>query len=424
MKLLWFSHFIPYPPTGGAHQRSYNLLRHASKSYETTLVAFNLQGSAPGQLAEYKAELKKYCSRVEFWQMPIGWKSARWRARLALSPFERVPYGCTCFWSPELEAKWAEILQQHQDALLHFDSIDLALFAASFGDRAAGFRKVLNHHNCESAMAERRAENEPNPLKRIYLRSQARKLARLERAICPVFDVNLAVSELDMQVLRRHASEAHFHVVENGTDTDYFVPAMAEEEPDSLIFASSLYWYPNISALQLFIREIWPLVKLQRPGVHLYVAGMKPSDSLVRWLRQDPGITVAVSPPDIRPWIARAAVFVCPMLDGGGTKVKILDAMAMAKAVVSTSIGCEGLEVKHGENILLADTPQDFAGLILRALEDRSLRERLSAAGRVLVEERYGWEAIGARLEQAYQCAQHRYAYDHSVSSVAQQAAF
>jgi glycosyltransferase involved in cell wall biosynthesis len=400
-RLLWFSHFVPYPPRGGPHQRSYNLLRCASESYETTLVAFNLQGETPGQLSEYEAELRKYCSSVEFWQMPIGWKSARWRARLILSPFGRAPYGCACFWSPELGAKWTRILLQHPGALVHFDSIDLALFA----DRAAGFRKVLNHHNCESAMAERRAEKEPNPLKKIYLRSQARKLARLEREVCPRFDVNLAVSEVDMQVLHRQSPEAHFHVVENATDTGYFVPGMAEEQPNSLIFASSFYWYPNISAIQLFIREIWPRVKLQRQGVRLYVAGMKPSDSLVRWLKQDPDITVVVSPPDIRPWIARAAVFVCPMVDGGGTKVKLLDAMAMGKAVVSTSIGCEGLEVNHGENILIGDTPEDFASAITQALESRALRERLGAAGRGLVERNYSWEVVGRHLEEAYECA-------------------
>lgn len=401
MKLLWFSHFIPYPPRGGAHQRSFNLLRHASKSYETTLVAFNLHGYTLRQLSEFEAELRNYCANVEFWEMPTAWKSARWWARLALSPARRMPYGCSCFWSPKLDAQWKKVLQEHQGALVHFDSIDLALFAGA----AAGFPKVLNHHNCESAMAERRAEKEPNPLKKIYLQPLARKLARLERAICPLFNVNLAVSELDMQLLKGKASQAHFHVVENGTDTGYFVPGMALEEPNSLIFAGSLNWYPNISAIQSFIREVWPKVKLQRPGVRLYVVGMKPSGALARWLRQDPQITLVDSPPDVRPWVTKAAAFICPTKDGGGTKVKILDAMAMGKAVVSTSIGCEGLEVKHGENVLIGDSPEDFASMISQALANQRLRERVGAAARALVEKKYSWEVIGAHVEQAYQCA-------------------
>lgn len=414
MKLLWFSHFIPYPPRGGPHQRSYNLLRHASKLYETTFVAFNLPGYTHRQLSECEAELRNYCANVEFWEMPTAWKGSRWWARLALSPLDRLPYGCRSFWSPALDARWRATLSRHQGALVHFDSIDLAPFA----DAAISFRKVLNHHNCESAMAERRAQKEANPLKKIYFHSQARKLARLERAICPLFDVNLAVSELDVRILRRNTSAAHFHVVENGTDTAYFLPAMAEEEPNTVIFASSFYWYPNISAIQLFIRKIWPLVKIRHPGVRLYVAGMNPSNSLVRWLKRDPDITVVSSPPDIRPWVARAAVFVCPIQDGGGTKVKVLDAMAMGKAVVSTSTGCEGLAVKHGENILIADAPEQFAKLVSQALEDKVICQRLGAAGRALVEKNYSWEVVGGHLDQAYGCAQSWSATDHGACSV------
>lgn len=401
MRLLWFSHFIPYPPRGGAHQRSYNLLRHASGSHETSFVGFNLHGYTPGQLSECETELRKHCSRVEFWQMPITWKSPRWRARLLLSPFDQVPYGCTCFWSPELGAKWTETLREHQGALVHFDSIDLALFTKL----AAGFGKVLNHHNCESAMAERRAEVEPNPAKKLYLQSQARKLARLERTICPLFDINVAVSEADARLLESRSPEAQFQVVENGTDTDYFVPSPVPVEPNSLIFAGSLNWYPNISAVRFLIREVWPEVKLRRPGVRLYVVGMKPSGALARSLRQDSQITVVDSPPDIRPWVAKAAVFICPTTDGGGTKVKLLDAMAMGKAIVSTSIGCEGLDAKHGENILVADTPRDLAARAVEALEDAELRGRLGAEARALVERKYAWRVVNAHLEEAYRCA-------------------
>jgi glycosyltransferase involved in cell wall biosynthesis len=399
MRLLWLSHFIPYPPRGGAHQRSYNLLRHVSKLYETTLVAFNLQGSAPAQLSQWKAELEKHCSAVLFWETPVEWKSIRWAAKLMVSPLHPQPYSCLCFSSPEIETKWKAILRQREGALVHFDSIDLARLAPA----AAGFRKILNHHNCESAMAERRAEAEANPVKKLYLHSQAQKLAKLERDTCPLFDVNLAVSEADAQLLRARSPQARFHVVENSTDTDYFAPAAAPSEPDTLAFVSSLNWYPNISAIQSFVREAWPKVKARRPGVRLYVVGMKPSASLVRWLRQDPQIVLVDSPPDVRPWMAKAAVFICPMKDGGGTKVKLLDAMAMGKAIVSTAVGCEGLDVSHGENILIADGSQDFAARTVEALRDRALRERLAAQARLLVERKYNWPVVGAHLEEAYE---------------------
>ena len=405
MKLMWFSHFVPYPPRGGAPQRSFNLLRQASKSWKVSLVAFNLEGHDPARLAEYQPELRKHCETVEFWELPIRWRSPLWWARLAWSPIYPEPYGCRSLWSPGLAARWKQTLDRLRPALVHFDSIDLGMFAPA----AEGFRKALNHHNCESAMAYRRAEKEPNPLKKAYLWHQARKVERMERALCPRFDVNLAVSELDAQTLQQGSSKAHFHVVENGTDTHYFRPASDNlEEPHSLIFAGTMDWYPNVSAIRFFVSEVWPRLKRECPAARLYLAGQKPPDSLVEWLRKYPDIIVIPTPEDIRPWVWKAAVFICPIVDGGGTKLKILDAMAMGKTVVSTAVGAEGLHVKHGENILLADAPQDFAREVLRALEDAALRRRIAAAGRILVEKEYSWEVIGGHLEQAYRCVQNR----------------
>jgi glycosyltransferase involved in cell wall biosynthesis len=135
------------------------------------------------------------------------------------------------------------------------------------------------------------------------------------------------------------------------------------------------------------------------------VAGMKPSASLRQSLESDPSVVVVASPDDIRPWIAGATVFVCPIMDGGGTRLKILDALAMAKPVVTTTVGCEGLQVTHGENILIADDPMGFARNVIHALENESLRRQLGAAGRNLVERCYSWEVITRQLEQAYTCA-------------------
>ena len=365
------------------------------------MVAFNLLGEPNQQLAEYASELKKYCEDLEFWSLPFPWRSARWWAGLACSPVLRHPYGPRTFWSPELGARWEQILRRHPGALVQYDSIDLGLFA----NTATGFRKVLNHHNCESAMAHRRARREPNPVKKGYLWLQARKIASLEGAVCHLFEVNTAVSELDARRLRRSNPKAHIHLVENGTDVTYFQPTDSSEVPRSLIFSGTLNWYPNISAIQFFVREIWPLIKQQCPDVRLYVAGNKPSDSLCRWLKQDSNIVVVPSPDDIRPWIERSTVFVCPFLDGGGTKLKILDAMAMAKPVVTTTTGCEGLRVTHRENILVADNPRDFAREVICALDNEPLRRQLGTAGRLLVERHYGWELIACQLEQAYQCA-------------------
>lgn len=401
MKLLWLSHFIPFPPRGGAHQRSFNLLRHACSRFETTLVAINHEGHPRDRLAEYVSELGKYCKNVQVWDPPFSWRGLQWWARLSVNTPSKFPFGCRARWSRKLAAHWEKVLDRSAGSLLHFDSLDLALYFPP----AAPFHKVLNHHNCESAMAMRRARLEHNLFKRKFLEAEASKLAELERRFLEWFDINLAVSELDAKVLASGNARARFHVVENGTDTEFFVPAAVEPEPNSLIFSGSLGWYPNQSAIRYFGEKIWPLIKDQRPGARFYVAGQTPPEWLVRWAEGDPHITLVANPADIRPWVARATVFVCPIVDGGGTRLKILDALAMGKAVVSTTIGVEGLNVKPGEHLLVADGPQDFACKVLQLFDDQAFRGRLSANGRTMVEKTYSWDVIGGHLDQAYERA-------------------
>jgi polysaccharide biosynthesis protein PslH len=404
MKLLWFSHFVPYPPQGGHLQRSFNLIRQMSKSYEIILVALNFLGEPPRQLRSYISEMKKYCESVAIWELPHPWRGLEWWAELLWSPLFQAPFSCRALGSRENLLRWKKTLGEHPGALVHVDSIDLALFAGA----ANGFRKVLNHHNCESAMAYRRAQREPNPINKAYLWLQARKLAQLERSICNNFDVNTVVSEQDLHLLHARHPSAHIHIVENGVDTDYFIPASSEEEPHSLIFTGSLDWHPNLSAMRLLLQEIWPQIKASLPDARLYLAGKNPPSFLRQRARDDPSIIVVPNPNDMRPLLARAAVYVCPILEGGGTRLKILDAMAMAKPVVSTRIGCEGLRVEHGETIFVADAPQEFADKVTQLLENLKLRHQLGKAGRALVEREYSWERIAQQLEQAYRCALQR----------------
>jgi len=401
MQLVWLSHFIPYPPHGGSRQRSFNLIRFISKTYQVHLFALNLQREMADRVAEYKKELNQYCTEVEIWEPPFPWRGVRWWAQLALSPFYRKHYGAHALWSPEVDRRWRLVLEKHPGALLHFDSIDLAGYVAA----AAGFRKVLNHHNCESAMAYRRAERESNPLKKAYLWSQARKLERLEREMCAAFDMNLAVSDVDAEILRSRCPSGHFHIVENGTDTDYFHPSDAEPEPNTLVFAGSLDWYPNISGLRFFVRETWPLLKEKSPGIRLYVAGRSPVPEIVRLAKSDPAIELIADPPDIRPWVWRASVFICPIIDGGGTRLKILDALAMGKAVVSTPTGCEGLRFQGGGPVLVSNQRVEFISQTLHALNDKALRRDLGLRGRALAQAVYGWTAIAGQLSEAYEQA-------------------
>jgi len=402
MKVLWFSHIVPYPPAGGASQRSFNLIRQASGRHTIRLVGFNSQALPKGLLEGYSKALSGYCERVDIWEMPIPWRRGlRWRVGLAVGPFSPTPYGCRCFWSKELVARLEGMVRENRDLILHFDSLDLALYSGVGAD----LPRVMNHHNCESALIQRRGRSARNPLKRAYLLNQAQKLARCERQVCPRFQINIVCSDIDAQALRAGGATIQTHLVENGVDTEFFRPVPGAEEASALIFTGLLNWEPNVNAIRYFVTEIWPLVRRGCPSARFYLAGRDPVPFVTGLPSQDRSIEVIPNPEDMRPWLARAAVYVCPLLEGGGTRIKILDALAMGKPVVSTSVGCEGLRVRQRENVLIGDSPQDFAGSVIEALNDPALRQTLGRAGRTLVERHYDWSRIGLQLEDAYQRA-------------------
>jgi len=403
MSLIWLSHFIPFPPRGGAPQRSYNLLREASRHRDAMLIAFNRPAESRATLQTYSAELRAFCAEVEIWELPFPWKGLRWWTGLVTNMAQTLPHACEVYRSPALLQRWSDILRAHPGALVHVDSSDLAAFVPA----ASGHRVLLNHHNCESAMAERRARLERNPLKRFFLAEQSKRHAALERHICGEVAVNAVVSKEDGESLRRQSPTAHVHVVANGTDVDYFRVDRAAPKPNTLVFAGSLSWYPNVSGLRFFRERIWPQLKRDEPGVECILAGKNPAREIRDWSATDPKVTLVANPDDIRPWIAKGSVFVCPIVDGGGTRLKLLDAMSSGKAIVSTTVGAEGLGLTSNEHALLAESADEFAAMTLQLLRDADLRATLARNARAFVERHFSWHTIGAELEAAYACDGH-----------------
>jgi glycosyltransferase involved in cell wall biosynthesis len=268
VRVLWFSHFVPFPPRGGSYQRSYNLIREVASSHEIHLVAFNMPARGAAELETARRELLKICASVEIWPLPIRWKGLRWWAEMTVSPMRSAPIGPRAFWSDELGRRLRGFVDSLRPDVIHVDSVDLGLFEPVLRDH----RKVLNHHNCESAMAWRRARTESNPVKKGYLGSQARKIEALERRVGGAFDVHTVVSAEDGALLHEVVPQAHVHVVENGTDLRYFHPSDSAPAPGTLIFAGSLSWYPNQSGLRYFLDEVWPIIREDAPESKLTVA--------------------------------------------------------------------------------------------------------------------------------------------------------
>jgi polysaccharide biosynthesis protein PslH len=283
--------------------------------------------------------------------------------------------------------------------LIHADTIGLSAFV----EDVQGVPLVVTHHNIESMLMERRASVQRG-LARRYLARETDKLRRYEERLSPRYDVNIVVSEPDGEVLRTLAPDARIALVPNGVDVEYFSPNGAAETP-SLVYTGGLTMFANLDAVLHFLRDIWPRIVAQQPDVRFYAVGRHPPAEVRAFAERDPNIVVTGYLEDIRPTVASAAVYVVPLRVGGGTRLKVLDAMAMGKAMVSTSIGCEGIDVRPGEHLLVADTPEAFADATVALLRDPGRRQTLGRAARAKAEATYAWERVGEQLLDAYALA-------------------
>jgi glycosyltransferase involved in cell wall biosynthesis len=292
----------------------------------------------------------------------------------------------------------ANIKEDYEIDLIHFDTISLAYYLPGF----SGIPKVLDHHNIESHMMLRRAEQESNFLKRFYFNLEGNKLLRYERRVCCEFDLHITCSSLDSSRLADIDSSLTIREVPNGVDIDYFYPQSGKEIDGHLVFAGGLGWYPNADAMRYFAVEIWPILKKRVPDIVMNVVGKNPSVLLTRLGEEDSNFRVHGFVDDVREYIASASVYVCPIRDGGGTKLKLLDAFAMGMATVAHPAACEGLEVTEGKNILLASTAEEFSAKIDVLIRDKELRKTLGLNARKLVVEKYSFKTIGQHLSDLY----------------------
>jgi sugar transferase (PEP-CTERM/EpsH1 system associated) len=400
MKILFISHFVPYPPRGGALQRNYNLLREISKDHEVHLITLSQKALLPtaSKLNESMDVVNKFCKSIKVFKIPTDRRRILWYLLLFVNLFSLSPYSVWRFRCGGMIREIQKQLRNKHFDLIHFDTIGLAQYARF----APGIPKVLNHHNVESVLILRRATNEKNLLVKLYLYLQGWKLKRYEKKVISDFDMNITVSELDKNVLQKLDREAKVTVVSNGVDVDYFRPLDVPAEDDNIVFVASMDWYPNADAAIYFAQEIWPLLKEKLPHIQMNLVGGHPPRQAVELSRKERSFKAHGFADDIRPYMAKAAAYVVPIRIGGGTRLKILDAMAMGKAIVSTSIGSEGLEVTAGENILIADTPQEFVDKIAQIIEEPHLRKHLEENARETAVNLYSWVKIKPKLEGVY----------------------
>ena len=403
MKVLWVSQNVPFPPKSGVLLRNYNLVRLASQFAAVDLVAIVKKNAMPASYAEIAVpELLKFCSTVQPVRLPAEESRLAFWWVLLKSLFTKNPFTVNWASAPVLEDVLGQALSGTTYDLVYFDSISLAEYRHLLTSSAG----VLNHHNIESQLFDRRIEYERNPLKRLYLRLEARKLRRYEAAVVGEFDSNLVVSSLDAVRLGEFCAGATTALVPNGVDIDYFRPSdEASAEPGHLIMVSGMNWFPNLDAVLYMIESIWPMLTAAMPDVRLTIVGARPPRRVTELAARDPRITATGFVDDIRPYMDRAQVYLCPMRDGGGTRLKVLDALSMGKPIVATTMALEGIDVVPEHDVLVGDTPEEFVTQIQRLLRDQTLRRRLSANGRAFVEQRFSWDVVGDQLQAAFRDA-------------------
>ena len=263
-----------------------------------------------------------------------------------------------------------------------------------------GPRLILDEHNVEYEVFERMHEGERSLPRRAFSRLEYMRFRTFEQAAWRYVDGCAVTSVREAEIVRSHAAETPIAVVPNGVDLAYFRPADVEPARGTAVFNGVLDYRPNLDAAYYLVDEVWPLVAARYRGAALTIVG-RASPAVVRRL-QRPGVTVAGEVADVRPYLADASVVLVPIRMGGGTRLKVVEGLAMGKAMVSTSLGCEGVDVRDGEHLLVADAPPAFAAAVVRLLEDAELARALGSAGRARMEEQYSWELACERIEELY----------------------
>ncbi|HEY6465163.1 MAG TPA: glycosyltransferase [Candidatus Acidoferrales bacterium] len=401
MNLLWLTHAIPYPPKAGFLSRTYNLLREVGRRHEVDLISFVQEPwirthfpSVEEGIERSRHALSEICRRVTF--LPIDRMRPRWGKHLTALNALLTGKAYTTMWlgSDSAGRVIANEITSNRYDLVHFDTIGLA----SYRDLTADVPAILTHHNIESHMMMRRADNAKSAAARAYFRVEARRLEVFERRVAPAYAAHITCSDLDAERLRRIVAGATVVTIPNGVDCDFFNSEQAGTRPNSVVFVGTMNWYPNIDAMQFFLRDIWPELRTRVPDAIMDIAGSNPPEDLIQLARSLPGVTVHGYLSDVRPLIDSAAVFVCPIRDGGGTKLKLLDAFAMKKCVVSHPIACEGIDVTAGRDVVLASTPEQFVSQICRLFQNERERVDIGTAARQLVEKNYSFRQFGERL--------------------------
>jgi glycosyltransferase involved in cell wall biosynthesis len=395
MRILWVGPEFLHPTTKGGQIRTLGILGWLARWHEVHYVAYEdpAHPEGPRRASEYSARAYPIPHAV------LDKRAIRFAAQVAAGVFSRAPVAISLYDSPELK-RFLEALLSRES----FDRMVVDFLAMAFSCPRLE-RSVLFQHNVETMIWRRHAENARDPARKLYFRLQANRLFAYERQACRAAGHIIAVSAVDAGLMRTLFGAERISQIPTGVDLEYFArPAFSERVAD-LVFVGAMDWRANADGVGYFVREVLPLIRRRRPGCTFIIAGRNPPPGIAGLARKDTRVRVTGTVPDVRPYLWGSGVSVVPLRIGGGTRLKIYEAMAAGIPVVSTTVGAEGLEVHPPDDIRIADRPEDFAAHCLELLESVDENRRMAARGREMVAASFSWERVACRFAEVLDSA-------------------
>nr|MBC7244595.1 glycosyltransferase [Chloroflexota bacterium] len=400
-RILFLTPQSPYPPQQGTAIRNYNLIRQAAKQHEVHLLSFAGASSTEVDLSP----LRELCTGLDMVAAP---QRSNWQRLLTVlaSPKPDIAHR---LYSALFTHKLETVLITTKPDVVQVEGLEMAqygLWARQFAGQTPLL--IYDAHNAEYLLQQRIFETDARHPRRwlgaLYSFIQWQKLRYYEAMVCRQAQRVIACSSADAKALASLVPGLEAIILPNGVDTQHYRPDVVTPlplGPQVLVFTGKMDFRPNVDAVLWFCSEVLPLIQESAPATQFYVVGKNPHPRLEP-LRHMPGVTVTGFVEDVRSYIAAAAVYVVPLLTGGGTRLKVLEAMAMGKAIVSTTLGCEGIHAAPEQEIVLADKPHDFAARVLNLLQNEARRRELGYAARAFAEQHFDWRIVATSLEQAY----------------------
>jgi glycosyltransferase involved in cell wall biosynthesis len=389
MRILYLTCMFPLPANNGVRMRMWALLRAlAANGHDIRLMCL----AHPDEVVADDQPLREICSSIDV--VPLAFSSSfnsRNYVERLMKAFSPQPFGVSRFRSPQM-ASLIAARSLDADAILADTCYPLANVP-----RLVDLPLILDNHNVEHVLVRRYLEQEKNPVKYAYAWMEYLKLRKWEQAACERSAVVLVCSDQDRAILQSLCPSITPVVVPNVIDVETYMP-VPESDPKTIIYSGTMDWFPNRDAVEYFVHQILPRVRQRVPGVRLIVAGRTAPEEFRKQFAEMPDVEFTGTVPDMRVEIGKASVCVVPLRIGSGTRLKILEAAAMGKPVVSTSVGAEGLDFQNEREIILADDPEEFARAVAGLIENRTRREQLGACARQRVVESYSFSSLRESL--------------------------